>query len=151
MSNQFQFELPNDAWQPAEPDAGQLFLALHTGEFPYFVPNISADMAPLQTDATLEDAADVVAARLADVAPDAQVAKRRVDEDAGHALQQVDVELTLGEGVQRRVSQAQVLSVVPVRDSDERMLLCLMLTAETDTLGQYTPDFQAFVESVRPA
>ena len=148
MSNQIEFQLPNDLWKPAEPEAGQIFNALRVGEFQYFCPNISADMAELQPDASLEDAVAAVGQRLQAVDASAHVVKRSVDEESGAALQQVDLEVQVAPQVRRAITQAQAFTVLEDQNSDKRVLLCTMLTAESDTLDEYLPDFQAFLESV---
>lgn len=151
MSDTIEFQLPNALWEPAQPEAGQIFNAMRVGEFQYFRPNISGDMAELQPEASLEDAVANVSQRLQTLDPSVKVVKRSVDEAEGSALQQVDLNVQVAPDVRRSISQAQVFTVMEDQESDRRMVLCLMLTAESDTLDDYLEDFQAFVQSVHAA
>lgn len=149
MNTNIQFELPNDQWEPATPPPGQIFMAMRKGDFEWFRPNMSADTAELQPEATLEQAADAVAARLARVDDSARVSKRRVDDDNQMVWQQVDLEANVTDGKRLPLSQAQVLTIMPTTDGEARGLLCMMLTAETDTMAQYAADFEAFLQSAK--
>jgi len=151
MGTNLDFRLPNDQWKAVQPEAGQAFLALHTGVFEYFCPNISADLAELSQDGTLEASLDATADRMRKLGTDFTVSQRTIDEETGGGLQQVEVTIQVADGVYRRISQAQVFAILPLVDGENRLLLCLMLTAESDTLQDYLEDFQAFVQSVHPA
>ena len=149
MSERIQFELPNDLWEAVEPESGQVFSVVRLGEYPYFRPNIGADLAELQPDAPLEGAIDSVAKRLSLLDESAHVVRRSVDEATGTALQQVDLDVELVPGVRRSLSQAQTFLVLEDENSDRRMLLCVMLTAESSVLADYLDDYQSVIENVR--
>jgi hypothetical protein len=148
-----QFTLPNDSWEAETAPEGQLFLALRKGEFEFFTPNLGADAAPLQAGDTLEDAAAELLDRLRRFDEGAKVVNRSVnhDDDAVTIVQHVEFDTDVNEDTTIRLAQIQFLVEVADQDSDRRAALCLMLTAEADSIGEYAQDFEAFLRSAEPA
>ncbi|RRD46818.1 hypothetical protein [Tessaracoccus sp. OH4464_COT-324] len=149
MDKTIEFSLPNDLWLSVPPAAGQQFLAMRSGDFDVFRPNIAVDMAPLRPETTLEQLADTVAGRLRLVDPDLKIAKRQIDESKRTILQQVNTVARDEEGRAISLSQAQVIVVAESVEGGEFVTYCFMLTAEASSLGEYVEDFQQFVGSAR--
>lgn len=150
-NDDLQFQLPNDQWEAATPPEGQIFMAMRKGEFRYFRPNISADVAALRRGATLEDAAQDVFARLRQFDDAAKVSQRRAEEGSPTLAQQVDFDTRVNEDTTIRLTQLQYLVEAPATGDADRAVLCFMLTAESDDIANYAEDFQAFLDSARTA
>lgn len=151
MSNpdDLQFSLPNDEWEPTTPPEGQLFMAMRKGEFRYFRPNISADLAALDPGVTLEDAAQDAFERLRRFDDAATISKRRAVEGTPTLAQQIDFDTRVNEDTTIRLTQLQYFAEVPTQGDVDRAALCFMLTAETGDIADYGDDFEAFLSSAR--
>ena len=151
------FRLPNEHWQPADPEAlgvtNAAFLAIrreHEGDD--YAPTLTVS-GGLRTDpATMDEIGDEAVAVFAQQAADVELVTRR---DYGSAeapglLQVVGGTLFAGE---RRydLRQAHVLiGMSDVEDSERRVVVKIVLSTTYAQFDTYLPELQEFVASLHP-
>lgn len=151
----FEFTVPNDEWEAVQPPPGQLFMMMRRGEFDVYRPNISVDMAPLQPDATVVDAADITPQRLANMGAGARLVGREIHRpnESTVVKQRIDFSVTRNDGSEVALTQGQYfLELLPTdRDSGDEAhgVLCFLLTCEPEDITVYGEDFNAFIQSAR--
>ncbi|HEY7596061.1 MAG TPA: hypothetical protein VH969_23160 [Actinophytocola sp.] len=152
-----EFSLPK-GWQATPPDEagapGVAFVALHPaparGMANGFTANLTIAGEIRDPDLPMAAIADESVHRLENVAGSVRVRERTAvgPDDSPGLTQVLDIELSPG----RQIVQCQVyVSMHDVDDPRRRAVLELVLTCTPEQLEEVFADFQAFVQSVRPA
>jgi hypothetical protein len=151
------FRLPNDHWQPADPEAlgvvDAAFLAVrreHVGDD--YAPTLTVSGGLRTDEATLDDIADEAVAVFAEQAADVELVKRRAygSPEAPGVLQVVGGTLEMPP---RRfdLRQAHVLlGMTDVHDRHKRVVVKVVLSTTYAQFQTYLPELQEFVASLRP-
>lgn len=137
--------LPTERWETVPPPEGTVFLALRRGEFEFFRPTVSVEVSELLPGATPTDVAGVLLGKLRQMDADA-----RAQTDASHGdrvLQRIRFTLHADGMPPLRLTQWQVVVLMPTDEPDVRLAMTIVMTAESDSIDQYGHDFQAFVGS----
>ncbi|MDO5498096.1 MAG: hypothetical protein Q4F67_00260 [Propionibacteriaceae bacterium] len=150
-NTQLEFSLPSDAWEPAEPPEGTLFLIQRRGDFDRFRPNITASIAELRPEALITDAADALANRLRRFDDDVRVVNREQSTDDDPTVIQLLAFTVAIDNASVELAQFQTLVEMQEINGPRRWALCLAMTSEADRIMGYAEDYQALLTSVRPA
>ncbi|WP_181139220.1 hypothetical protein [Streptomyces sp. Ru72] len=155
------FSLP-EGWRAAPPDEvgapGAAFVALHPASMDGFTANITISGRMRNDSATLWQIADESVRRLQQAGPVEVVKKTEVGTpdapgltDSPGVVQNLRLSTTL-RGEPLELLQSQVyLGMEDVKNSAQRVVIELVLTAKPTQLRQVIEDFKDFIRSVRPA
>ena len=137
--------LPPERWETVPPPEGTVFLTLHRGEFEFFRPTISVEVSELLPGASPTDVAGVLLGKLRQMDADAQA-----QTDTSHpdrVLQRIRFTLHADGMPTLRLTQWQVIVLMPTDEPDVRLAMTIVMTAESERIDQYAADFQSFVGS----
>ena len=151
------FELPNEHWQPADPDAlgvtNAAFLAVRSvDDGAGYAPTLTLSGGLRTDDASLDDIGDEAVTAFAQQAADVELVTRRDygSSEAPGLLQVVGGTLSM-EGQRFDLRQAHVLiAMADVHDQERRVVVKMVLSTTYAQFETYLPELQDFVASLRP-